>query len=81
MNGQIQRTLCSHGHPPMRCETEGCTNRDSRSLLEQLFSRQPNSVTAARVYRESPQVYAELREEAQRRGMMAFGAVPAALRD
>jgi hypothetical protein len=81
MQGQIQRTLCTHGHPPTRCETEGCPNRDARTPLDKCFSRNPNGVFAAKLFKENQELYQELKRQAQEKGMLTFGVVPAALRD
>jgi hypothetical protein len=81
MNTQIQRTLCSHGYAPTRCEYEGCQNFDARSPLDKCFSRAPNGPFAARLFKENKELYLELKRQAEQKGMLTFGAVPAALRD
>jgi hypothetical protein len=81
MNGQIQKTLCAHLCGPMKCEVEGCPNADGRPPLQKCFGRPSNGRYAARLFKENPELYQELKRQAQQAGMIFSPVVPKALQE
>lgn len=63
------------------CVVPDCPNSEKRSDLDACFGRHPNSNFASALFKSDPERYRTLRKEAQEKGLMNLGTVPAALRE
>jgi hypothetical protein len=73
---------CSHGFQPNRCGNPACAHFDRRPLVFQLFGSGSNSALAAKIAKDNPAQYAELRAEGQRLGLLPADRVtPRCLQD
>ena len=62
------------------CDVPSCQHFDNRTLVEQLFSRQPNSPKAQEVYRTNKPLYDAARQEAIKLGYFLPDRIPVSLR-
>jgi hypothetical protein len=72
---------CSHGFMPGKCSVEGCSHKDTRPLVQQLFGRNSNSQLAAQIARQNPAQYQQLRQEGMALGLLPQEKIPLCLQN